>query len=237
MFSGSGAQAPGRCTVVAGGIGAVLIAIAKAWLRCRLRADASVYSCYEAGRNGFCLHRWLTQQGIIDVVVDSVSIEVNRRARRAKTDRLDSDKLLSILMRYHAGGKRVWAVARIPTPEQEDDRRLHRESRVSATGTNRLLQPDPLPASIAYPARRAHWRPTMGALWDCQADRLLCQAFTPRSNGRLSDPHSFSRRSRRSKCSRRSRFAVTCSPRSLQVPRSAMSAALAQRVYLNQIFA
>jgi transposase len=60
-------------------------------------------------------------------VVDSASIEVNRRARRAKTDRLDSDKLLSMLMRYHAGERRLWAVARVPTPEQEDDRRLHRE--------------------------------------------------------------------------------------------------------------
>jgi transposase len=60
-------------------------------------------------------------------VVDSASIEVNRRSRRAKTDRLDSDKLLSMLMRYYAGEHRVWAVAHIPTPEQEDDRRLHRE--------------------------------------------------------------------------------------------------------------
>jgi len=55
------------------------------------------------------------------------SIEVNRRKRRAKTDRLDSDKLLSMLMRYYGGERRVWAVARIPTPEQEDERRLHRE--------------------------------------------------------------------------------------------------------------
>lgn len=58
---------------------------------------------------------------------DSSSIEVNRRARRAKTDRLDGDKLLSMLMRYHAGERRVWAVARAPTPEQEDERPLHRE--------------------------------------------------------------------------------------------------------------
>jgi len=60
-------------------------------------------------------------------VVDSASIEVNRRRRRAKTDRLDSDKLLSMLMRYYAGERRVWAVARIPTPEQEDERRVHHE--------------------------------------------------------------------------------------------------------------
>nr|WP_255217863.1 IS110 family transposase [Paraburkholderia mimosarum] len=101
--------------------------MANAKARCHLSADAPVYSCYEAGRDGFWLHRWLTEQGIVNLVVDSASIEVNRRARRAKTDRLDSDKLLSMLMRYHAGEQRVWAVARIPTPEQEDDRRLHRE--------------------------------------------------------------------------------------------------------------
>ncbi|WP_254073915.1 hypothetical protein [Burkholderia sp. S171] len=92
--------------------------------RCHLGAVASVYKCYEAGRNGFLLHRWLTEQGIVNLVMDSASIEVNRRARRAKTDRLDSDKLQSMLMRYYAAsGASVRAVARIPKPEQEDDRR------------------------------------------------------------------------------------------------------------------
>ncbi|MEM5330747.1 IS110 family transposase [Paraburkholderia sp. JHI2823] len=124
---GDGQRAPSHCTVIAGDTTAVLASIANASVRCHLTADAPVYSCYEAGRDGFWLHRWLTEQGIVNLVVDSASIEVNRRARRAKTDRLDSDKLLSMLMRYHAGEQRVWAVARIPTPEQEDDRRLHRE--------------------------------------------------------------------------------------------------------------
>jgi len=106
----------------------VLNVITKAKARCHLATDAPVRSCYEAGRDGFWLHRWLTEQGIHNLVVDSASIEVNRRARRrAKTDRLDGDKLLSMLMRYHAGERRVWAVARVPTPEQEDERRLHRE--------------------------------------------------------------------------------------------------------------
>ena len=104
-----------------------MTAIARAKVRCHLPADAAVRSCYEAGRDGFWLHRWLTAQGIVNLVVDSASIEVNRRKRRAKTDRLDSDKLLSMLMRYYGGERRVWAVARIPTPEQEDERRLHRE--------------------------------------------------------------------------------------------------------------
>jgi transposase len=124
---GDGQRAPSRCTVAAGDTTAVLTAIANARARCHLSAATPVYSCYEAGRDGFWLHRWLTEQGIANLVVDSASIEVNRRARRAKTDRLDSDKLLSMLMRYHTGERRVWAVARIPTPEQEDDRRLHRE--------------------------------------------------------------------------------------------------------------
>ena len=124
---GDGVRAPSRCTVVAGDTASVLTAIAKAKARCHLATDAPVRSCYEAGRDGFWLHRWLTGQGVANLVVDPASIEVNRRARRAKTDRLDSDKLLSMLMRYHASERRVWAVARIPTPEQEDERRVHRE--------------------------------------------------------------------------------------------------------------
>ena len=124
---GDGVRAPSRCTVAAGDTAAVMTAIARAKVRCHLPADAAVRSCYEAGRDGFWLHRWLTAQGIVNLVVDSASIEVNRRRRRAKTDRLDSDKLLSMLMRYYGGERRVWAVARIPTPEQEDERRLHRE--------------------------------------------------------------------------------------------------------------
>ena len=124
---GGGVRAPSRCTVAAGDTTAVLMAIAKARARCHLAADAPVRSCYEAGRDGFWLHRWLSAHGIVNLVVDPASIEVNRRARRAKTDRLDSDKLLSMLMRYYGGERRVWAVARIPTPEQEDERRVHRE--------------------------------------------------------------------------------------------------------------
>jgi transposase len=57
-------------------------------------ADAPVYSCYEAARDGFWLYRWLTEQRIANLVVDSASIEVNRRSRLAKTNWLDSDKLL-----------------------------------------------------------------------------------------------------------------------------------------------
>jgi transposase len=85
-----------------------------------------MHSCYEAGRDGWWLHRWLKQQGIDNIVVDSSSIEVNRRARRAKSDRLDGDKLLQMLLR-HRRGERVWSVVREPSAKAEDERRGHRE--------------------------------------------------------------------------------------------------------------
>jgi transposase len=122
-----GAHSPSRYTVSAGETAAVLECISKAKARCGLPPEAGVHSCYEAGRDGFWFHRWLIEQGIDNIVVDSSSIEVNRRARRAKTDRLDGDKLLAMLIRYHAGERRVWSVVRVPTPEQEDARRTHRE--------------------------------------------------------------------------------------------------------------
>ena len=122
-----GARGPSRYTVDAGDQRAVLDAIAKAKARCALVGEVVVRSCYEAGRDGFWLHRWLLEQGIDNMVVDSASIEVNRRARRAKTDRLDGGKLLTMLMRYLGGERRVWSVVRVPTPQEEDARRAHRE--------------------------------------------------------------------------------------------------------------
>jgi transposase len=71
--------------------------------RFRLPETTVVISCYEAGRDGFWLHRYLISQGIINMVVDSSSIEVKRRARRNKTDKLDARKLLNMLIRYHNG--------------------------------------------------------------------------------------------------------------------------------------
>jgi len=70
--------------------------------------------------------------GIENIIVDSASIEVSRRGRRAKTDRLDAGKLVGMLLRYHAGDRKVWSVVRVPTPEEEDRRHLHRGRR-SAT--------------------------------------------------------------------------------------------------------
>ena len=123
---GDGRRGPGRYNLAAGDTSAVLGCVSKARARCGLSAQAKVHSCYEAGRDGWWLHRWLIAQGIDNIVVDAASIEVNRRARRAKTDRLDGDKLLAMLLRHH-GGERVWSVLHEPTPQDEDARRTHRE--------------------------------------------------------------------------------------------------------------
>ena len=101
--------------------------IEQARVRFGLSGDAGVLSCYEAGRDGFWLHRYLEVLGVKNRVVDSASIEVNRRYRRVKTDRLDVGKLLNMLVRYDQGESKVWSVVHVPKLEEEDQRQLHRE--------------------------------------------------------------------------------------------------------------
>jgi len=93
----------------------------------RLGKPVRIVSCYEAGYDGFWLHRWLEAQGVESRVLDPASIEVNRRARRAKTDRLDLEQLMRVLIRHEGGERRVCSVVRPPSVEQEDTRRPWRE--------------------------------------------------------------------------------------------------------------
>jgi transposase len=101
--------------------------IEKAKKRFKLSGDVRILSCYEAGRDGFWLHRYLKSCGIENLVVDSSSIEVNRRKRRAKTDRIDARKLLAMLIRHHGGERGMWSVVNIPREVDEEGRHLHRE--------------------------------------------------------------------------------------------------------------
>ena len=101
-------QRPRFRQIPAGALELLAQEIARAKSRWQLPADAPVVSSYEAGREGFWLHRYLTGQAVTNYVVDSSSIEVNRRARRAKTDALDLAGLLSLLVRYVHGEPRVW---------------------------------------------------------------------------------------------------------------------------------
>jgi len=101
--------------------------IDKAKVRFKIEGDVRIVSCYEAGRDGFWLHRYLLSYGIENIVVDSSSIEVNRRKKRTKTDRIDARKLLQMLMRYHGGERKLWSVVNVPSVEAEDWRQLGRE--------------------------------------------------------------------------------------------------------------
>jgi len=115
-------------TVKAGDRQGLVAAIARARTKLKVAADGAVRSCYEAGRDGFWLHRFLGRQGVENLVVDPASIEVNRRRRRAKTDRLDAEKLMMMLLRYHLYGETtVWKICRVPEPGAEDERRPGRE--------------------------------------------------------------------------------------------------------------
>jgi transposase len=120
-------QPPRIRNITARDLNALHWEIRQARQRFHLPENTSVVSCYEAGRDGFWLHRYLHQQGIANLIVDSASIEVNRRMKRAKTDCLDVTKLLTMLMRYHLGERKVWRTVTVPDEECEDRRHFHRE--------------------------------------------------------------------------------------------------------------
>lgn len=112
--------------VLAGDREAVLSTFAKARQRFGLDASARIVSCYEAGRDGFWVHRWLCSVGVENHVMDSSSIEVSRRQRRAKTDELDADSLLRVLIRKMQGEARACRFVQPPSEEDEDRRQLPR---------------------------------------------------------------------------------------------------------------
>jgi transposase len=88
---------------------------------------ADVICCFEAGRDGFWLHRLLAANGIAAYVPEPTSILVNRRARRAKTDRPDAEGMPRVLAAWLGGDRQVCGMARVPAPEEEDAKRPHRE--------------------------------------------------------------------------------------------------------------
>ena len=102
-------QKPRERVVPARDMARVFEEIVAAKRRFKLAESCRVLSCYEAGRDGFWLHRALVASGIENLVVDSSSIEVKRRARHTKTDRLDLGKLVAMLLRYHGGERKVWS--------------------------------------------------------------------------------------------------------------------------------
>lgn len=186
MTSGLGV-APVVKTVRRGDWAGVDRALTVARQRFGLSPNVPVVSCYEAGRDGFWIHRALAARGIDNRVVDSASIEVNRRARRAKTDRLDAIKLVAMLVRVACGERTVWREVRVPSVAAEAARHVSRERQTLVQDRTRLVnqvrswlttwgaalpktqpegwwatvtdwQGDPLPAPVQARLARAHQR-------------------------------------------------------------------------------
>lgn len=126
-FTTGPGQAPRMRTIVARDLAALVSEIDGAKRRFALSPESPVVSCYEAGRDGFWVHRALTQLGVASLVVDSASIEGNRRGRQPKSDALDTRALLSKLARHVGGERGVWSVVHVPSVADEDRRQLHRE--------------------------------------------------------------------------------------------------------------
>ncbi len=115
---------------VPAGNGAALMDLLTKWSRkveTALGRPVEIVSCYEAGYDGFWLHRLLAAHGVTNHVFDPASLQVNRRARRAKTDRIDVQGLVRALLAYLRGEPKVVSVVRVPSVAEEDARRLHRE--------------------------------------------------------------------------------------------------------------
>jgi transposase len=138
-FSSGMGQRPRVRQIPGGAVGLMANEIARAKSRFGLAAEAPVISCYEAGRDAFWVHRYLVAHDVTNHVVDSSSLEVNRRARRAKTDRLDLGGLLSLLARYVQGDRRVWRVVRVPTLAEEDMRQVPRTMETLTRDRTRLV--------------------------------------------------------------------------------------------------
>lgn len=94
--------------------------------RCRGSGADEICACYEAGYDGFWIHRALAARGIACAVLDSASIQVSRRGRRVKTDRTDAESLVRVLMAIYRGEHQVAKIVQVPSPEEEDDKRLLR---------------------------------------------------------------------------------------------------------------
>lgn len=121
-----------RHSVEAGDIAALLerFAILRGRAQQRTKRDHPIVTILEAGLDGFWIHRVLVAQGVESHVVDAASIATSRRKRRVKTDRVDGESLVRALLAYKRGEPRVCAMVRVPSPEDEDRRRIGRERKI-----------------------------------------------------------------------------------------------------------
>lgn len=163
------AATPWVRTVPSGDLRAVERTLSAGRARFALAPEARAVSCYEAGRDGFWIHRALLGLGVSNCVIDSASIAVDRRARRAKTDRLDALKLVRMLVRVGSGEQGVWREVRVPSVAAEAARQVSRERTAlvaERTGlTNQLRSWLALCGTTLPATRPAGWWTTVRA-WD-----------------------------------------------------------------------
>jgi transposase len=147
-----------------------------------LGAVPAIVSCYEAGYDGFWLHRLLTAAGVTNYVFDPSSIAVDQRARSAKTDRIDGEKMLRTLMAYLRGEPRVVRIVRVPSPEQEDVRRQtrehHRLVKEQTAHTNRIKALLRLLGMAIGNPRRKDWLAWLRTQRDWQGQAVPPQLLT-----------------------------------------------------------
>jgi transposase len=123
-----GSEKLSRYTIAGGDLAALTARLSDTRAKAgRCGKPVRILSCYEAGFDGHWLHRWLTGQGVISHEIDPSSIEVNRRARRAKTDRIDLERLMRAFLAHLRGEPRACSVLRVPSVEEEDRKRGNRE--------------------------------------------------------------------------------------------------------------
>src|SRR3954466_2527208 len=124
-----GGEKMSKHSVPSGDIAALLARLSQLQEKARARTGRvfPIIVIQEAGLDGFWIHRVLQQEGIESHVVDPASIATSRRRRRAKTDRTDGEALVRMLLAHKRGEPRFCAMVRVPTPEEEDRRRLCRE--------------------------------------------------------------------------------------------------------------
>ncbi|NEI72890.1 IS110 family transposase [Rhizobium lusitanum] len=131
-LSPGGGERMSKHTVQGGDVGELLsrFAYLQEKVRCRIGRVVPIITIQEAGLDGFWIHRVLQEHGVESHIVDAASIAASRRGRRAKTDRIDGETLVRALLAFKRGEPRVCAMIRVPSPQEEDRRRICRERRV-----------------------------------------------------------------------------------------------------------
>ena len=123
-----GGQKMSRYAIAGGDVAAISARLASIRAKAaKIGLPVRILSCYEAGFEGHWLHRWLESQGVVSHEIDPSSIEVNRRARRAKTDRIDLERIMRAFLAHLRGEPHACSIVHVPSVEEEDEKRPSRE--------------------------------------------------------------------------------------------------------------